>query len=69
MKLEEAKTLYRGEWIAFRYFDESDNPEGEILIHDKDRRAFDKKLLQQKLTGVYVTFTGQLVPDGYSVLF
>jgi hypothetical protein len=42
MKLEEAKTLYQGEWIAFLFFDESDNPEGKVVLHNKDRRTFDK---------------------------
>jgi hypothetical protein len=40
MKLEEAKTLYQGEWIAFRTSEEGDNPEGEVVLHNKDRRAF-----------------------------
>jgi hypothetical protein len=30
MKLDEAKALYPGEWIAFRTIEEGDNPEGEV---------------------------------------
>ncbi|MFQ6116571.1 MAG: hypothetical protein ACE5NG_21145 [bacterium] len=69
MKLEEAKAKYKGEWIAFRAVEEGDNPEGEVLLHNKDRRAFDKKLVEQGLTNVYITFAGPPVPEGYSLMF
>ena len=69
MKLEEAKALYLEEWIAFRAFEESDNPEGEVALHNKDRRAFDKELLERGLTNVYITFAGPPVPEGYAVMF
>ena len=39
MKLEEAKKLFQGEWIAFRTLEEGDNPEGEVVLHHKDRRT------------------------------
>ncbi len=69
MKLEEAKALYTGEWIAFRAFEEHDDPEGEVLLHNKDRRAFDKDLLERGLTDVYITFAGPPVPEGYAAMF
>jgi hypothetical protein len=69
MKLEEAKTRHRGEWLAFRALEERDNPEGEVLLHNKDRRAFDKELLERRLTDVYITFAGPVVPEGYAVMF
>lgn len=69
MKREEAKTLYEGEWIAFRTFEEGDNPEGEVVLHNKERRVFDKELLQSGLTNVYITFAGPPVPEGYAVIF
>lgn len=74
MKLEEAKTLYSGEWIAFRpfeesEFDKSDNPEGEVVLHNKDRRTFDKELLERGLIDIYITFAGPPVPEGYEVMF
>ena len=69
MKLEEAKKLFQGEWIAFRTLEESDNPEGEVVLHHKDRRTFDKELLQGGLTEVYITFAGPPVPEGYAVIF
>jgi hypothetical protein len=69
MKLDEAKKLFQGEWIAFCTFEEGDNPEGEVVLHHKDRRTFDKELLQQGLTDIYITFTGPPVPEGYAVIF
>jgi|GEM_PF-817970 len=65
MKLEEAKKLFQGEWIAFRSSEEGDNLEGEVVLHHKDRRTFDKELLQEGLTEVYITFSGPPVPEGY----
>ncbi len=69
MRLEEAKAFYQEEWIAFRTFEESDNPKGEVVLHNKDRRAFDKELLQRGLTDVYINFVGPPVPEGYAVIF
>ncbi len=68
MKLEEAKDLYPGEWIAFRSQDDSENPEGEVLLHHKDQRVFDEELLKRKLAGIYITFAGPPIPDGYGTL-
>jgi len=69
MRLEEAKTRYPGEWIAFRVFDESENPEGEVILHEKDRWKFDKELIEQGITDVYITFAGPLVKEGFSIMF
>lgn len=69
MRLEDAKTLYQGEWIAFRAFDESDNPEGEVVLHNRDRWVFDKELIARGITDVYITFAGPLVKEGFSVMF
>ena len=69
MRLEEAKTRYQGEWIAFHALDESDNPEGEVIFHNRDRHAFDKELLERGITDIYITFAGPPVPEGYAVMF
>lgn len=69
MKLEEAKAKHAGEWIAFRITEENDNPEGEVLLHSKERRIFDKELLEMGLTDIYITFAGPPVPEGYSLMF
>lgn len=69
VRLEEAKTLYQQEWIAFRALEEGDNPAGEVVLHSKDRRAFDKELVGRGLTEVYVTFTGSPIPEGYEAMF
>lgn len=69
MKLEEARSQYQGQWIAFRTFEEKENPEGEVVLHNKDRRAFDRELLRRGITDVYITFAGPAVPEGYAVMF
>lgn len=69
MKLEEVKSLYPGEWLAFRTGEEGDNPEGEVVLHHRDRRTFDEELLERGLIEVYITFAGPLVPEKYAVMF
>ena len=69
MKLEEAKNKYRGEWIAFLMVDDTDNPEGEVILHNKNRRLFDKQLIEKGIRDIYITFAGPPVPEGYSVMF
>lgn len=69
MKLDEAKVLYPDEWVAFSTVEEGDNPAGEVLLHNKDRRIFDQQLLERGLADVYITFTGSIVPDKYAVMF
>lgn len=69
MKLEEAKKLYPNEWIAFRATQDGDNPEGEVLLHGKDRRKFDEQLLELELTEVYIFFAGPPIPEGYGFMF
>lgn len=69
MKLEDAKALYPGEWIAFSVFEEGDNPKGEVILHNKDRRSFDKDLLEKRLIDVYITFVGPPIPEGYAAMF
>ncbi|MCD6423722.1 MAG: hypothetical protein J7L42_06375 [Elusimicrobia bacterium] len=69
INLEEAKKKYQGEWIAFRIFKEKDNPEGEVVFHNRDRQVFDKELTQMGLKDIYIVFAGPLVPEGYAVMF
>lgn len=69
MRLEEAKNKYQGEWIAFRAFEKSDNPEGEVVLHHKDRWVFDKELVERGIKNVYITFAGPPVPEGYAIIF
>ncbi|OPX21653.1 MAG: hypothetical protein B1H03_06200 [Planctomycetales bacterium 4484_113] len=68
MKLEEAKKLYPNEWIAFRIDEDGDNPEGEVLLHDKDRREFGKRLAESHIVDVYVFYSGS-IPEGYAIMF
>lgn len=69
MRLEEAKKKYTGEWIAFRAKKKGKNPDGEVVLHHRDRHAFDRALLKQGKTGIYITFAGPVVPEGYAVFF
>jgi len=68
MRLEEAKKLYPDEWIAFRSNEDGENPDGDVLLHNKNRKAFDKELLELKLINVYITFAGPVVPEGYVLI-
>ena len=69
MRLAKAKALYPDEWIAFSTTEEGDNPEGEVLLHHKDRQIFDQQLLDRDQIDVYITFTGSLVTGKYAVMF
>ena len=69
MKLAEAKRLYEREWIAFRALEQIEDPEGDVVLHNSNRRAFDKELLELGLTDLYITFAGPPVPDGYAAIF
>jgi hypothetical protein len=67
MKLEEAKKLYENEWIAFKKNENGENPDGEVLFHNKNRKAFDNELLELRPKDVYITFAGPVVPEGYAI--
>jgi hypothetical protein len=69
MCLENAKKLYPNEWIAFRSSSHDEDPEGEVVFHHPDRNTFESELLAKKIVNVYLTYTGELVKEGYSVLF
>ena len=71
MRLEEAKKIFQGEWIAFQIYKgkESDNPEGDVLAHNKNRRDFDKTILQKAVKDIYITFAGPAIPEGYTAFF
>lgn len=69
MKLNEAQELYPEEWIAFRTVEEGDDPEGEVILHHKDRHTFDRELIELNLNDIYITFTGLPIPEGYAALF
>ena len=69
MKLETAMRKFKNQWLAFEYKDEAKN-EGQVLYHEKTRRALSKKLDLRKVRNkVYITFTGQLLPKNCSILF
>jgi hypothetical protein len=70
--LEQAKTKYSGEWIAFlvhKEKEELDKIEGEVIEHHRDRRKLHERLRQKNVRNAYVTFAGPLIKPGYSVMF
>ena len=70
--LEQAKTKYSGEWIAFLVYEEKEvieKIEGEVIEHHKDRRKLHERLRQRNVKNAYVTFAGPLIKPGYSVMF
>ena len=69
MKLESAKHKYKDEWLAFKYSNEAKD-EGQVLLHNKDRKKLYKKLDLEKAGGkVYITFSGPLIPRNCHILF
>lgn len=69
MTWEEVQKQYAGEWVALNIEREAPPNEGRVLLHHADRHEFDRLLLAQGLKDVYITFAGELVKPGYSVLF
>ena len=56
MRLEEAKKLYVGEWIAFQEFGEEENPEGQVEAHHKDRDILINLIQSIKRENLYITY-------------
>lgn len=69
MKLSQTLELLKGEWIAFRVTADGVDPEGEAVLHEKDRTTFRRRLRQERVRNVYITFSGDLMPEGYAALF
>ena len=70
--LEQAKTTYSEEWIAFVVREEKDDIEkleGEVIEHHKNRRELHRRLRERNIKNAYVTFAGPLIRPGYSVMF
>lgn len=69
MKLSEALELLKDQWIAFRIGSDEEDPEGVVVLHDADREAFRRELHARKIRGVYITYAGDVLPEGYAALF
>lgn len=69
MKLSEAIKEMKDQWIAFRISADGADPEGDVVLHDKDRAEFDKRLIAGRVRNVYVTYAGEMFPEGYAALF
>lgn len=68
MRLEKAKKKFKGQWIAFKPLSRGNNPDGEVLLHNKSKRRFNEKLILSEFDGVYITYAGPIVPKGYSLI-
>lgn len=69
MRLSQAVKQWKDEWIAFRVTQEGDDPDGEVILHERDRARFKSRLAKERIHGVYITFCGELLPEGYAALF
>ncbi|MBS4028483.1 MAG: hypothetical protein KGZ58_07580 [Ignavibacteriales bacterium] len=69
MKLEDARKQFENEWMAFRSIEKGDNPDGEVILHNKNRREFDNEVLKKEIVNVYLTYNGPVVPEGYAIIF
>lgn len=70
--LGKAKQRYPREWIAFKIEKEGkdiDDVRGQVLEHDKDRRAVHQRLRARAVKDAYITFAGPLIRPGYEVMF
>ncbi|MCK4420944.1 hypothetical protein KAW48_04020 [candidate division WOR-3 bacterium] len=67
--LKEAKEKFKDEWLAFLVEEESPEPAGEVLDHDKDKHALHKRLRKKNIKYVYITYSGSYIKPGYEVLF
>ncbi|MEK7263922.1 MAG: hypothetical protein AAB071_05370 [Bacteroidota bacterium] len=69
MTLQEARTKFPNEWMAFKELEEGDNPNGEIIYHHKERRRFHQAILEKKIINVYITYNGLAVPEDMAIMF
>lgn len=69
MKLSKALKAHENQWIAFQILQEAKDPEGEVVLFDANRESFRKQLRDLRLTGVYITYSGDLLPEGYAAMF
>ena len=70
--LGRAKQRYAQEGIASKIEQEGkgiDEARGQVLDHDKDRRAVHQRLRARAVKDAYITFAGPLIRPGYEVMF
>ena len=69
MRLSRAVVQLKDEWIAFRISRDGEDPEGEVILHEPNRAKFRERLHREKIRGVYITYAGDILPEGYAALF
>ena len=70
VSLKNAKRQHVGQWLAFLVTEETPAGElwGQIIAHNRDRRALHRELRERKIGHAYVTYAGPPVQPGYAVL-
>ncbi|MDI6640728.1 MAG: hypothetical protein QME68_00245 [Elusimicrobiota bacterium] len=71
ISITEAKEKFKDEWLAFVVKKKGSDGEivGEVLEHDKDKRAIHRRLREKKIKYAYITFAGPYVRPGYEIMF
>jgi hypothetical protein len=69
VKLSQAQEQYQNQWIAFRIEKEGADPIGTVVLHEENRTLFEKRMHNERVRGVYITFAGDVLPAGYVAMF
>lgn len=66
--IQAVEKQFKDEWLLFEVTetDDTDQPlRGRLLCHDPDRDVVHQVDLRTQVDHAYITFTGQVVPDGF----
>jgi hypothetical protein len=69
VKLSEALEQLKDQWIAFRIVRDGEDPEGEVILHEVERSVFRERMRSERVQGVYITYSGEILPKGHVALF
>ena len=71
MKIQELKEKYEGEWLAIKVtkVKNGKSVEGELIAHCKDQKEIWKKASEGGEKGIYITYAGHPLEEGYAAAF
>ena len=71
MKIKYLKEKYKGEWLAIRVTKEKDGRaiEGELIDSCKDKKEIWRRVIKIKEKGIYITYGGPPLKEGYAAAF
>jgi len=71
MKIKELKEKYKDEWLAIKVSKVKNgrSVEGELIAHCKDQKEIWKKAKKGKEKGIYITYAGPPLEEGYAAAF